>query len=299
LTFKGWRTAFGWASGGEQNRLDSILDEAAKLDQVVQQWPAMADRFGELETRVRAVEQPAQDPPASLAPLLLPAAHSFLAPLGGGPMTKQLTIDQARRLVDEVPKTTKALELLPVAAQLHKDLLQLPMPTQELTDREVFAEAHRLDRLIRAEFASAQDAAVLEQANVDELLVRQRSLIWQLPPPDGGRLASMLEGEAPAPEPPIAVFAAAGRLARAAWSAVSSTREIDLLWLLVAIATAVWTGLALYYFDKPWGRPADFLILFLWSFGTTTILTSVLSALENAAAGPLPLKKPNAERPKA
>jgi len=290
-----WRVAFGWGSGDEQDRLDAVVADAAKLDEVIQQWPSLAGDLHALDDELEKVEQPA-DPnaPAALAPLVVSRAHDLLAPLGGGPTTKELTIDEARRLLEEVPKTTKVLELLPVAAQLEDDAANLPAPTSEPSDRDVWAEVRRLDRQIHVELALAEDAFAVEKEGVDALIDRARTLVRQLPPPVGGRLAAAIAPGAVIPEPAIAFISGVGRIARTAWSAVSSTREIDLLWLLISIAVAIWSGLQLYYIDKPWGRPGDVLILLVWAFGATTVLTGLLSALENVAAGTLPLRKSKA-----
>lgn len=289
-TVQGWRAAFGWAAGDAQDRLDRLVEEAAALDDTVSRWVPLASELQKLDAQLRTIDESGSDEGlGDLAPFLVASARSLVAPVAGEPTTKHLTIAETRALIDLVPKTTAALELLPVAGQLKADLAALRRP-DEPADYEVWAEARRLDRQARAELALAEDASALGQANVDDLLARARTLYRQLAEPPTGGLAALVEEEA-LPEPAIAFFSDLGRTARAVWSALGSTRGVDVVWLLVAIALAVWSGLTLFYLDKPWGRPTDFVILTVWAFGTTTILTPLLSALENVAAGALPLKK--------
>ena len=191
---------------------------------------------------------------------------------------------------------TKALELLPVVSQLESDVAQLP-PLSNLPNfytRRCGPKRTASSVKFVAEFAVAKDVQALEQENMDGLIARARTLVRQLPVQVAGQAAAVAPPTAVVAEPAISLFSRVGDIAKTLWSAVSSTREVDLLWLLVAIAIAVWSGFALYYVGKPWGRPGDFVILFVWAFGATTILTSVLSALENVAAGPLPLRPPEA-----
>jgi hypothetical protein len=288
LSRERWRLVLGWGAGNAQEQLDAVMDQAKDLDALVQQWPTLADELDKLDVKMREVQAPANE----LAPGLMASATDLLAPLGGGPETKEVTIEEVRALLADVPKTTAALALVPAVVQLHEDVAQLE-PLQSLTmfDQEFWAEAHRLDREILVNFSLASDVAALEQGHIDELMLRLRALVRQLPASEGGRLASAeLEGR-PVPESGLALLSGVGRIARMFWSAVSSTRGIDLLWLLVAVAVAMWSGLTLYYFDKPWGRPADFVILFVWAFGSATLLASLLSALEDVTAGPLPFRK--------
>lgn len=289
---RSWRVAFGWSSGDAQGRLDAVVADASKVDEVVQQWPSLCGDLHALDVELAQVEQPtAPTAPATLAPLIVSRAHDLLVPLGGGPPTKELTLAEARRLLEEVPKTTKVLELLPIAAQLEDDAANLPVPRSEPSDRVVWAESRRLSRQVRVELALAEDAFAVEKEGVDALIDRARMLVRQLPPPAGGRLAAAIAPGALVPEPAIAFISSVGRIARSTWSAASTTREIDGLWLLISIAIAVWSGLQLYYVDKPWGRPGDVVILLVWAFGATTVLTGLFSALENVAAGTLPLTK--------
>jgi hypothetical protein len=77
---------------------------------------------------------------------------------------------------------------------------------------------------------------------------------------------------------------------------------VDAVWLLVSLVVAAWTGLAALYLGKPWGTWTDFIAMFAWAFGTTAVLTPLLSSLERLNAGPLPLKageKDDASKPKA
>ena len=37
-TASGWRVVFGWAAGDEQDRLNSLIEEAGKLDHTIGEW---------------------------------------------------------------------------------------------------------------------------------------------------------------------------------------------------------------------------------------------------------------------
>lgn len=287
LTRQGWIAAF---SGKDEEHLDGLVKEAAELNDLVQQWPNLATDFEELMAELRKVDELSLK---GLAPNLVQSARSMVAPTEGNPKSTVLTIKQARDLVEAVPKTTRALRLLPVASQLSKELAHQPdVPS----DRPVWVEAGHLTRQALAELAVAKDASSLEQAKVDELLTRARALYRQLPPREAGRTAAIVPQDF-VPETVIALIAGLGRAARSTWS-VLSARQIDIVWLAVAIGLAIWSGLTLYYVDKPWGRLGDIIIMVVWAFGATALLTPVLSAIEDVIGKPTTLKRKSDEEPK-
>ncbi len=297
LTSKaGLKAAFGTK---DQDRLDAIVKDAASLDEAVQHWPKVAHDLEALAEVVQTINVVDGSPdvrstPGEFAPSLVERARALLAPTGGGPTTRPLTIEEAKELGAEAPKLTSALNLLRTVVELHAKL-KGPMPANmDTSDEDVWFQARRLVRQARAEFALAADVATLEQGKVDELVNRARALYRQVAPPrapgeEGAGLESVTAREL-ALEGSIPIIGGIGRVLRAAWSQVS-TRRVDLFWLIVAIALAVWSGLTLYWFDKPWGRPTDVIVLMVWAFGATTLLTPIFSALEDVAARPTPLKR--------
>lgn len=295
---KGLQAAFGTKDPDE---LNAVLKDAAALEQTVQHWPEVAKDLKALAEAVQGLDNAhgaAGIPrPSEFSPLLVQRARELLMSAGGSPRTKPLTLHEARELSDEVPKLTSALKLLPIVAGLYVHLELGGVPSDlDPSDRDVWFRARRLVRQARAEFAVAADVVTLEQAKVDELVGQARALHRRVAPPPapGEDLPDVMvdRREELAPQFPIPIIGGIGRLLGGAWAQLS-TRPVDLVWLVVAIAIAVWSGLALYWIDKPWGRPSDVIVLLVWAFGTTTLLTPIFSALEDVAARPTPLTKPD------
>lgn len=295
-SISGLQAAFGTKN---DEWLDAILKDAASLDAYVEHWPKIADDLKALAGVVQAIDAADASSdlaakPGQFAEQIVKRARSILAPTGGGPTSKPLTLEEAKDLSEEIPKLTSALTLLPILADLHAKLEGDPPGNMEPEDAGVWFEARRIVRQARAEFAVATDVAMLEKSGVDRLVKRARALYRQVAPPiapdeQEAALASLMEGE-PAPEGSIPIIGGIGRILIATWSHLA-TRSVDLVWLVVAILLAFWSGLTLYWFDKPWGRWTDVVVLLVWAFGTATVLTPMLSALEDVVARPTALKR--------
>ena len=294
----GLRAAF-WTK--DPDELDAVLKDAAALDQTVRHWPSVADDLRALAATVAAITGagPLGEPvtPGDFAPLLVAHARDVLAPTGASTTEKALTIKEAGALSEEVPKLNNALKLLPTVVELY-GALDSPDPPDELraSDKEVWLQARRLMQQARSEFAVATDVARLEQAKVDDLVKQSQAYYWQVAPKpapaeQSAEMAAFIEG-GPARAAAVPVIGDIGRLLGTAWSGIT-TRSVGTFWVLAAIALAFWSGLTTYWFDKPWGRPADYVVLFVWAFGATTLVAPILSALEDFIGRPTPLKKPD------
>ncbi len=93
----------------------------------------------------------------------------------------------------------------------------------------------------------------MDDAKVEELVARAQSLQRQLivpQPPAGGR--ELFAGPA-GPAETASSINLLGWIGRAIGAALSYTRagSLDWVWLILAVVIAFWTGLQLYWIDKP------------------------------------------------
>ena len=281
----GWRWLIPRPKADHEERYKETVKEMAALDTTVAEWPVLADRLRELKDGIEKLEHH-----GLLAPHLLARANSIVAPPEN---ERPLDLKAARELLEEVPKTTAALRLLPPAVELEQALAKVdPGRDFEHPDYETFHQATRLYRQARAELAELKSASEVEKREVDALLQTTRALVMQLKPFDPSITGQAVDEEwDKARAFVLAPIALIQRAVRAVASANGRMRAVDFAWLLVAVAIAAWTGLAALYFDKAWGEWDDYVALIVWAFATTAVLTPVLTALENLVAGPLQLKK--------
>ena len=265
----------------QQKAYDAVVKEMVDVDATITSWPSLAAGFDELRGVLSASE-----PLADLAPELLSSARSLLDPANGDDLEVQLTYEEARRLLDQVPKTTAALRLLPLAKELAEQLPGLQPDGSRQSDFDVYERAYRLLNQAEAELAMAADSSDVENGHVQGLLSEARSLALQLRPAAPVKLEAAVAGEITYLARPVAWL---GRVLAAFSTSAGHVRAVDFTWLVIATALGAWTGLATLYFGKAWGTPSDYIALLAWAIAAAVVLTPILAALERVASGPLQL----------
>lgn len=292
---KRWYMAF---APSEKDLQDQVLEKVgrkmASLDATIRAWPGLADDLAELRARLDSITGKGLD---HLARSLVDRGRVLLHPTDAGELSVEA--DAAATLVAEVPATSDALALLPAAHELDQRLKEVEPDGGEPADEAVWSRARQLHRQAMAELREAKDANDVIRAGVDELLQTARRLALQLEPRQEG------EGQGSA-DPTVVkgsgswvnAVALLKRISRPIQSVLRGGPAVGLVWFLLAVGVAVWSGLSSLYIDRPWGTARDYLAMLVWAFGVTTVVPTVLTSLEELAAGPAPLKaspKPSAQ----
>jgi hypothetical protein len=278
-----------------------IVASMTDLDATVQAWPQLLDDLKALSSAVRLLT-PVE---AACAPKVVDAANLLLDPTRGTANTVPVDLARARELITTVPQTTIAIGLLPKCVALNAKFEELPMPPIESSDWDVYELARRERSLAAGELADATSAADLQKADVDSVLTSLRKHMLELEhwtdeimDAEAAEPQRVLAAVAPNPGLGITVldfFASARNTLSSRLNSGSEVRAVDLTWLFIAIAIAAWTGIAANYTGKAWGTIPDFVVLFVWALGATSVLTTVLTGLSNVVAGPIRLQKKGAD----
>jgi len=88
------------------------------------------------------------------------------------------------------------------------------------------------------------------------------------------------------------VLADAEQSRRAAAAILLRIRLLDVAFLALALAAAVVTGLNQFYYGKVFGTAQDYMLAFVWGFGTKTLLDATLSGI-NRIVGGAPTSSPS------
>jgi len=206
--------------------------------------------------------------------------------------TEQALDDRAAAaLVAEVPATIDALGLPFVLNEIETRLAEVkPSPNRE-ADFAVWSRANQLYRQARVELAQATSASEVEAAGLADVVQTARRLVLQLAPAPSTLEEQAFEPNAPGMGSVISMLQSVKSAGRRLASSVSSSRAVSLLWVLLAFAIAVWSGLTSLYLDKAWGTARDDFAMFVWAVGICTVVPVLLSSLEDLGSGPIPLKR--------
>lgn len=292
--WKRWLLSFWpWSKAEQQSEFEEVVKSMEALDAAAGSWASASDAMAELRTGLDEARHTRND---RLAPSLISHLDELIDPSKGGSQSQEADLTKSSDLIAEVHRSTVALKLLPRLVEL-EELLERVKPTPQTStpsDIEVYRSAVRNYRALRAEFAAAHDVNALEAARVDQLLVTTRAMALQLEP--AKPIVDLQDAAPPAGLPEVGTVAAIPALQEALARAVAAVRSIDAAWLLVAIAVTLWSGFVALYVDKPWGTWQDYVAAFVWAYGGTAVLTAVLTSLQNVAAPPMELKKPDVNR---
>jgi hypothetical protein len=294
-----WLFAFvPWSLSERQEDYDALIEDAARLGSLIESLGGLADDLKELRQALDRVAQRGDD---ELAPELVAHLDEVLNPAPESNNDHELDRSAAAELVAEVTSGLAALALLPSVRELDVFFKKVEQRDELLDspDKAVWYEGRRLFHQARNELLSAKTAQGVNNAEVDVLVRRARTLLLQLErPADQARLQAAIErGVAPGSSGAFRVSGVSlfSRVADALFGGRAGViRAVDATWLLVATLVAAWSGLSALYVGKAWGTWQDYIALFAWAFGTTAILTPLLTGLERVAAGALQLHtKPN------
>lgn len=289
-----WYLAFVSTAKDEQ---DVVIENASKkmaaLDETIRAWAKLPADLAILRLQVDAI-RPSENATSSvdlaqIAPKLVARAEHLLAPTGSP--DHPLDPDEAAHLVAEVPQTTTALALIRVAVQIGIRLSEVePNPVDD-ADYNIWIRARQVYRQARAELVGAESAEEVANARIDELLQTARRLGLQLIPAESVWEPQSFVGViSEAFGPSVGAVPAFRRLGAVVKAGVRRGRVLSIVWVLLAFAVAMWTGLSALYLDKAWGVPRDYFAMFVWALGVGTVVPTLFSALQEFAAGPLPLK---------
>lgn len=265
----------------QQDRYDAILSEAAALKDTVDHWPLLATTpFSNLNAAWLAI--PTNKKAINLADdagkLLLEAGSSSPMPLSS---------EQASELLDLVPRTTKALSLLVVGAEVEATIRALSTQTPtDAFDKAAYDRARQDSALANAELLRAKNAKDVEAAGVEELLESARRELSKLPP---GRRIGPTSFSLPPPD--VETAPSSPPWTETATAIARRIAVADLAIFVLAGLAALWTGLGALYLGKPWGRWGDYIAMVAWAFGIAAVSSLFIESLERLAGGDVQLNK--------
>jgi len=262
-----------------------VVKQLAELDEVARSWSAFAE--GKLNLLHDALNDARQDfklrpPDDSLAQQTEPAIAS-----------------QATKLLEARTTPLSIAEFKARAAEADK--LLPPLSSWRRLNTKAAKIWQKYDQIVRLPDFNKRDAASQDEikAQREEAFIICRTL-WlqasfdpvdleqQLFTLDNSLAALTLESamnshdmSAALPEPKEKEEAVAGVSSLAARVADLARRRVgwDLFYLTLVTAVAIHSGLLLYYFDKPFGTPRDYLDLMIWGFSTKALLDIVTGAV--------------------
>lgn len=283
--------ALAWSSDGRQPKFEKVLKDAEKLEDVSVGWPQLAEDFKELDECLEQVSTLSER-----APGLLNYARRLACP-SDDPEIIEPSFKQIDALRTTIPATVSALGLVQSADDLISKVDYVESnPPDELRDIETFHEARQLSRQIRNQLVSATDTLSIVEGEVESYLKTAHLLVSRVIDPDSvPDVASIVPEE----EEPVTTR---GRLVsgiaqglKGIVEVADSPRTVDFFWLTLSVAIAVWSGLTVNYFGKPWGSWFDVIVLAVWTLGATAVLSGLLSALGRLFAGEITLEKDQKE----
>lgn len=301
---------FPFSKSDQEKALAEVVEEMAMLAEEVNAWPAHADDLAALTSRLIELDVvdpfdpgrllPPPNPMFQAAPGVVVDAMKQIAPNSTSNGESPLDVEAMRALSASLAITVPTIDVVENHIKLRATLPDGPPDPARVddSDRAVYFAARRLRDRIDAELREAPNAKAVQDASVDELAGELRALVLSLPGTERTFTPSSLPGHVEISNlVPTGLGGVVGavvglipRLVRGAARVVSHGRQVELLWLAIALVAAIWSGLAALYVDKPWGSPTDIAAAIAWGLAATTALTPLLGALENLVAGPLRLE---------
>jgi hypothetical protein len=306
LTPGGWRRPFATFLPQPKANTDDgvrpIAAATAALGTTVTDWPAFADALSQLEAALDGLTQQER----SLAKPLVDRSTLILAPQGGDALSYEFaSIDDCTARITETSLTTSALGLLPRVQPLRAALEDAEGNVGHEGDVAILDRARHTFNLAVGELAVAKDADELATAGVDRLLVSARRDLMRIPPEPDTVMAAVQDQDAEA----VLDFGVLGAgaaivgdllgrlpaLAQRVSDGLTRGAASGVLWLLIALLVALWTGMAALYVDKPWGSLGDIFAAIVWGIVATATLTPVLGAVEALMERPIAVARKGAD----
>lgn len=267
--------------------LEVTLAKASKARASIDAWPSTGDAFKKLAAARAALD----DATAAQAPGLVSWADTHL----GGAVTVA-SLSDADALRTNLVAATEGLGFAKVVGELDRLLSQREPYATGGFDARTAAEARGRLREVERELERATVPSQVGEANVAADLKAVRRLVDRLPepppPPRNREIAAKFGGPVTLVPGWVDGLLSPGATARVAdrVGAFLGSHWAMTAWTYVALVlaglAALASGLQAQYVAKPWGLPFDYLTMFLWGYGATTLLTPIIEAAERLVQRP-------------